>query len=175
MEKEKKEAEIKIESLKRQVMKLECEKEFEGKRYLEKSIIENSKLQKNQALLKQLEKKLESSEEEKIRLINDHEKILQETQKKYEQKTIQQKEENIRLINDHVKSLQEIREECEQKIIEQKNEQKKEKMRFKVENENLLNNAEQAERNLLEVKKNILILAQKSKKQEEKDNRKIEV
>merc|ERR1712130_846749 len=202
-EKEKKEAEIKIESLKRRVMKLECEKEFEGKRYLEKSIIENSKLQKNQALLKQLEKKLESSEEEKIRLINDHEKILQETQKKYEQKTIQQKEENIRLINehkkilqeaqeeyeektmqqeekirllnDHVKSLQEIREECEQKIIEQKNEQKKEKMRFKVENENLLNNAEQAERNLLEVKKNILILAQKSKKQEEKDNRKIEV
>merc|ERR1712130_774396 len=174
MEKEKKEAEIKIESLKRQVMKLECEKEFEGKRYLEKSIIENSKLQKNQALLKQLEKKLESSEEEKIRLINDHEKILQEAQEEYEEKTMQQ-EEKIRLLNDHVKSLQEIREECEQKIIEQKNEQKKEKMRFKVENENLLNNAEQAERNLLEVKKNILILAQKSKKQEEKDNRKIEV
>merc|ERR1712130_315919 len=119
MEKEKKEAEIKIESLKRQVMKLECEKEFEGKRYLEKSIIENSKLQKNQALLKQLEKKLESSEEKKIRLINDHEKILQETQKKYEQKTIQQKEENIRLINEHKKILQEAQEEYEEKTMQQ--------------------------------------------------------
>lgn len=102
-EREKKEAEMEIkrltESYKEKILQLEYEREVERQKSFQKVLTENANQQEMRARQKQLTEELEVFRAERIQLINQHGKKIQDNKETTQKEAIKQKEKIIRLEN----------------------------------------------------------------------------